>query len=161
MRASVLMTVVTLALAPTAQADFDQAVVAHAQGDYEKAVAVFLPLAETSHHPYAQYYLGIMYANGQGVKKDLKTAARWLRSAAEQGIPQAQFRLGELYAAGNGVPRDYERAYVWFSIASHFGHKAAASAQGSAVSHLSAAELREAKKLSEELIARYSQPVRP
>lgn len=158
MKGYVLIAVFMLGVAAAARADFDQAVIAHAQADYDKAIAIFLPLAETSHDPYAQYYLGLMYANGQGVKQDSKTAARWLQSAAEQGIPQAQFRLGELYAAGKGVSRDYELAYVWFNCAAHFGHKAAADARASAGSHLSPEQLQRAKQVSEGLISRYTQP---
>ncbi|MDP4855337.1 MAG: SEL1-like repeat protein, partial [Schleiferiaceae bacterium] len=33
----------------------------------------------------AQYNLGIMYANGQGVPKSDKEAVKWYRKAAEQG----------------------------------------------------------------------------
>lgn len=158
MTGRLLGAVVMLLLATGARADFDQGVIAHARGDYDKAVAIFLPLAETSQHPYAQYYLGLMYARGQGVEQDPKSAAKWLQSAAEQGVPQAQYRLGELYAAGKGVPRDYERAYAWFSCASHLGQKAAAGAMNTTQSHLSPVELREARKLSAEIIARYGQP---
>ncbi len=33
---------------------------AHAQGRYNQALMMLRPLAETAHHPYAQYYLGII-----------------------------------------------------------------------------------------------------
>ena len=35
--------------------------------------------------PAAQFYLGLMYASGEGVPKDDAEAARWFRLAAEQG----------------------------------------------------------------------------
>jgi len=38
----------------------------------------------------AQYNLGVMYKNGQGVKQDHAEAVRWLRKAAEQGHANAQ-----------------------------------------------------------------------
>ena len=85
------------------------------------------PLAETAHHPYAQYYLGIMYLNGQGVAPDPKEAGRWLTSAAEQGVAQAQYRLGQLYAKGQGVSKDMEIAYAWFGVAAHLGNTQAAT----------------------------------
>jgi TPR repeat protein len=64
------------ALTFTAQADLTEAVIAHAQGNFKRALEILLPLAEASNDPYAQYYLGIMYANGQGVEKDLSAAGR-------------------------------------------------------------------------------------
>ena len=45
-------------------------------------------------HAAAQYNLGAMCANGQGVSKDYIEAVKWLRKAAEQGHAEAQFRLG-------------------------------------------------------------------
>ncbi|MGH8469435.1 MAG: tetratricopeptide repeat protein, partial [Gammaproteobacteria bacterium] len=123
-----LMALFLLALTFAAQADLTEAVVAHAQGNFERALEVLLPLAQSSKDPYAQYYLGIMYANGQGVAKDLSAAGRWFKSAAELGIPQAQFRLGELYAQGQGVTQDFGSAYAWFSVASQSGHSQAAAA---------------------------------
>ena len=50
----------------------------------------------------AQFYLGVMYANGQGVRQDEKQAEYWYRKAAEQGYAQEQFGLGVMYGAGQG-----------------------------------------------------------
>ena len=44
----------------------------------------------------AQYQLGTMYDNGQGVPKDVKEAVKWYRLAAEQGDTSSQKRFGEL-----------------------------------------------------------------
>ena len=46
----------------------------------------------------AQYNLGIMYANGEGVPQDDAEAVKWSRLAAEQGYASAQF---------TGVPRGH------------------------------------------------------
>ena len=62
----------------------------------------------------AQLHLGALYCVGEGVPKDYKKAAIWLRKSAEQGEPQAQSRLGTLYLYGNGVPQDHAEALVWF-----------------------------------------------
>jgi len=42
----------------------------------------------------AQYNLGIMYKNGQGVKRDDKEAVKWFQRAADQGHAKAQSNLG-------------------------------------------------------------------
>ena len=54
----------------------------------------------------AQYNLGVMYANGQGVEEDNEEAARLIGLAAEQGHVNAQFYLGVMYANGQGVEED-------------------------------------------------------
>ena len=65
----------------------------------------------------AQYNLGASYAEGTGVKKDLPTAAKWFRRAADQGISLAQLNLGLLYASGSGVPQDNVEALKWVDLA--------------------------------------------
>ena len=42
----------------------------------------------------AQYFLGAMYAKGEGVPKDNAEAVKWFRKAAEQGHTDAQYILG-------------------------------------------------------------------
>ena len=42
-------------------------------------------LAAEQGYDIAQYNLGVMYENGQGVPQDYKEAVKWYRLAAEQG----------------------------------------------------------------------------
>ena len=44
----------------------------------------------------AENNLGVLYANGEGVKKDLKQAKKWFEKAAAQGHPAAQRNLERL-----------------------------------------------------------------
>ena len=55
-------------------------------------------------HAVAQYNLGVLYRDGEGVPKDLAQAVAWFRKAADQGNAAAQNNLGVLYANGEGVP---------------------------------------------------------
>ena len=55
----------------------------------------------------AQFNLGLMYYNGQGVRQDYVQIVKWFRKAAEQGFAQAQFNLGVMYDNGQGVRQDY------------------------------------------------------
>jgi len=71
------------------------------------------------------YFLGVCYANGEGVKRDAATAVRMYRKAAEQNLAQAQWRLGLCYYRGEGVARDAIEAYVWFSLAAKTDSEAA------------------------------------
>jgi len=50
----------------------------------------------------AQADLGVMYATGEGVPRDLVEAVAWYRQAADQGWAEAQNALGSMYATGRG-----------------------------------------------------------
>lgn len=69
----------------------------------------------------AQNNLGFMYANGEGVPQDDKTAVKWYRLAAEQGLAHAQFNLGNMYANGRGVPQDHKAAVKCYQRAAEQG----------------------------------------
>ena len=60
----------------------------------------------------AQFNLGQMYANGQGVAQDFKAALAWYCKAAEQGDAEAQYNLGIMYSDGRGVAQDFKAALV-------------------------------------------------
>jgi len=62
----------------------------------------------------AQFNLGIMYYNGQGVLQDTNKALNWFHKAAEQGDVDAQFNLGHMYYNGQGVLQDSNQALHWF-----------------------------------------------
>ena len=62
----------------------------------------------------AQYQLGLLYANGQGVPKDDAQARQWYEKAANQGHPLAQVNLGGLYDYGRGGSQDFRMAVRWY-----------------------------------------------
>ena len=68
-----------------------------------------------------QFYLGVMYDNGQGVAKDERAAVMWYRMAAEQGHALAQCSLGSMYVKGKGVAEDESEAAKWFRMAAEQG----------------------------------------
>ena len=91
-------------------ADFDAGLEAYHEGDYEAALQAFKPLAERG-DAIAQYRLGLMYKNGEGVPQDDVEAVRWFRKAAEQGHAGAQSYLITIIAnnspaaAGESEPK--------------------------------------------------------
>ena len=89
---------------------------AYERKDYKTAYKLWLPLAEQG-NATAQYNLGVMYYNGQGVPQDYKEAVRLYRLAAEQGLARAQSNLGVMYRKGRGVPQDYKEADKWWRLA--------------------------------------------
>ena len=158
MRKLIGLVVLSIA-AVSARADFNDGVVAYSMGEYQTAYNTMRSLAETADHGYAQYYVGMMYLNGQGVEQSFEDAGAWFLKAAEHSIPQAQFKLGQLYFNGQGLPRDYERAYAWYRAGAAHKHTRSLEALTEAKSRLSAEELREAEKLAEQLVRDYGPKV--
>jgi len=94
------------------------------QGQVVKALPLYLQLAEQKNAD-AQFQLGLIYANGQGVTKDDKQAADWFGKAAKQGHMEAQTKLGFMYATGRGVAQNYSSAVYWCYKAAEQGDAAA------------------------------------
>jgi TPR repeat protein len=69
----------------------------------------------------AQLELGTLYANGTGVAKDPKKAARWHRKAADQGLARAQYQFALDCGQGVGVKPDKVEAAKWLARAAEQG----------------------------------------
>ncbi len=52
------------------------------------------------------WFLGKLYAEGQGVAQNDEQAIKWFAKAAEKGITEAQFHLAQCYEYGIGVGTD-------------------------------------------------------
>lgn len=110
-------------------ADFQKGYTGYQIGDFKTALREWTPLAEQSHAD-AQYNLGLMYANGQGVPQNYKIAVKWYKLAAEQGNAFAQYNLGVIFDQGQGVPQDYKTAVKWYRLAAEQGDADAQFALG-------------------------------
>jgi len=69
----------------------------------------------------AQYELGLMYYEGQGVEQNYKEAFKWFKVSAKKGLPDAQFYLGLMYYEGKSVARNYSNAFYLFLSAAKQG----------------------------------------
>src|SRR5207249_3895548 len=77
-----------------------------------------LQYAAEGGHPVAQWKLGRMYADGDGVAQDdFRYAARWLGLAAQKGQHQAQALLGQMLFNGDQLPRQAARGLMWLTLA--------------------------------------------
>jgi len=65
----------------------------------------------------AQWRLGTLYRNGDGVRQSDTDANDWFLRAAEQKYVPALSSLGGQYWAGRGVRQDYNKAYFWYDLA--------------------------------------------
>ncbi len=69
----------------------------------------------------AQYNLGLMYSEGDGVPKNAAKAVEWYQKAAAQGNEKAQYNLGWMYYFGEGVPKNAAKAVEWWQKAAAQG----------------------------------------
>jgi TPR repeat protein len=136
---------------PAFSADREKGLSAAQSGDFATALREWTPLAERG-IANAQFNLGVMHQNGQGVPKDDKTAVMWYRLAAEQGAAIAQSNLGVMYAVGRGVPQDYTRAHMWWSIAASSGHKSAVSGRDAISKRMTPSQIEKAQDLARECV---------
>jgi hypothetical protein len=106
--------------AALAHAGYDEGKAAYDRGDFAAAYEAFQGMAGLG-DAEAQYYLGRMYAKGQGVTEDQAEAMKWYRKAADQGYAKAQFSIGAAYQTGKGAQQDYVEAVKWFNKAAEQG----------------------------------------
>jgi len=81
------------------------------------AARTYLRIATTYGHPAAQYALGIMNINGEGVKRNPQQGLKWLIAAARKRHAQSEAYLGNLYWEGKLVRMDRTRAVMWYILA--------------------------------------------
>ena len=122
---------------------------AYIRGDYEKARTDIEFLAHGG-EPRAQYDLGLMYDQGQGVQQSDAKAMEWYERAARQGEPRAQYNLGLMYLNGQGVPPDVVQAYYWINLSANRGNVHARDARDYVSEKMSTEQLATAKRLIQE-----------
>jgi TPR repeat protein len=133
--------------------DFQVGMDAARKGDYATALREWTPLAEQG-DAGAQYNLGLMYGNGDGVPQDDKNAMKWYTLAAEQGHASAQTSLGVVYANGYGVQQDYVYAHMWFNIAASSGEQNAPENRDLVAERMTPSQIERAQDLARECVAK-------
>jgi TPR repeat protein len=143
----VLVAVSGLWVVPAVAGPFEDALVAAQRGDFATTASLLRPLVDAG-DPAAQYNLGILYENGEGVPQDYFEAVHLYGLAARQGHPDAQLNLGAMYGNGWGVGRDFSEAFSWFSVAAAQGNADATALRDLAATQLSVEDLAAARILS-------------
>lgn len=92
-----------LSVVNVSKADFEEGYQAAQRKDYATALKEWQPLAEQG-NAVAQYNLGVMYDNGQGVPQNYARAGFWYKKSAAQGKASAQNNLGVMYNTADGIP---------------------------------------------------------
>jgi localization factor PodJL len=78
--------------------------------------------AAVSGEPVAVYDLAVRAAEGRGLQRDLRLAAKLFEKAGAHGMAPAQYRIGNMYEKGLGVPKDVALARVWYQRAAENGN---------------------------------------
>lgn len=99
---------------------FHEGVVLYRAGNYEAAARLWQTPAERG-HLMAQFSLGVAYATGQGVTRNLEQAVKWWQTAGTRGHLGAQLNLGLLYWRGEGIEKDLVKARMWWQRAANGG----------------------------------------
>jgi TPR repeat protein len=135
----------------TAQ-DLEKGVAAYDSGDFQTVIAERLPLAEQS-NAAAQYNLGLMYLEGNGVPQDYAEAIKWYCLAADQGDSGAQSNLGLMYEHGYGVFQDNVKAHMSYNIISANGYKMVAEWRDKIAARMKGANLSKAQAMASECMS--------
>ncbi|MGC7560008.1 tetratricopeptide repeat protein [Pasteurella sp. PK-2025] len=93
---------------------FEQGAEAYKRGDHTTAFKLWLSRAEQGDMS-AQFNVGRMYDEGDGVEQNKQLALKWYQKSAEQHHPDAQYHLALMYSEGDGVAQDFKQAYKWYS----------------------------------------------
>jgi TPR repeat protein len=94
-------------------------------GEYEKAMDLWMPLAEDG-NAEAQFGIGYLYDKGLGVPRDTAEAIHWYRLSAEKNHALSQLNLGAIHQEGReDFPADPGRAADWYRLAAEQGNASA------------------------------------
>jgi len=131
---------------------WERFIAAYEAGDYATVLQELPPIAEHG-DPRAQFLLGGIYRDGEGVLQNYAEAAKWYRLAAEQGMREAQFYLALMYAKGKGVPQNDVLAHMWWNIAGANGHTKGAELRDTIETRMTPEQIAEAQALARRCMA--------
>lgn len=83
--------------------------------DYNQAYQWFKKAADKG-NSYAQYYLGLCYKNGHGVKKNRSIAFDWFKKSADQNYVDAMYEVGYAYEHGEVVSKNMLSAADYYYL---------------------------------------------
>ena len=92
---------------------YEDANAALMRGDGSGALRIMVPLAVRGQGE-AQFVVGMLYLQGNGVLQDVDQAVTWLSKAGETGHIRAQMTLAGLFLDPNSPKRDNEAGIGWY-----------------------------------------------
>ena len=106
------------------KAQFDLGIKYSEDGNHKEAF-IWLRLSAEKNSPSAQNNVGVAYANGNGVVKNICEGIKWFKLAAKQKYALSQRNLGDIYFNGIDVPVDYVESFIWYKLAAIQGDEEA------------------------------------
>src|SRR5207249_3160915 len=111
-------------------------------------------------HCLAQFNLGMMLAQGQGMPRDDAAALTWFRKAAEGGDGGAQYLLGMRYhrssvdALQTDATESRIEAYKWFRVSAAQGYKGSDAARERVILGMTREEVTEGNHRADNYVVR-------
>ena len=109
-----------VSIATTSYADYAKGVEALQVGNYTIAAQELKEAADAG-DAKAQYLMGYLYYQGQGVPQDDEKAFELFRRATDQGHVEAQTFLAFMYDSGRGVPQNKKKAFDLYQASADEG----------------------------------------
>ena len=89
---------------------------AYNQGDKQKASQLFKKACDGG-NATGCFALGVLYANGDGIRQNKQKASQLFKKACDGGDAGGCFNLGVLYANGDGIRQNISYAKELFGLA--------------------------------------------
>ncbi len=105
-----------------ADSSYEKAWEAYNNKNYELSFELFKQSANENDSD-AQYLVGLMLFNGEGVIKNEQKAVEWFKKSALQDDMDAQYYLGFMTRDGIGIKKDEQKAVEWFKKSANQGSK--------------------------------------
>ena len=96
-----------------------------------------------------QHNLAVLYTMGVGVPLDFRSAYKWFKIAADEGLPEAQLNVGIALQSGMGVKKDFVGAYKYYTLAAARGLPTAAPARDNLAQFLSQFQIRAGQRMAQ------------
>jgi hypothetical protein len=109
----------------------------------------------------AQWRLGVLYHNGEGIPQSDTRAVEWFQRAAAQGYVPALSALGSHYWSGRGVQQDYAKAYFWFQLALAEGDEKSKPLLEGLATQMTEAQVANARQQAEAWLQAHNQLAKP
>lgn len=114
-------------MATVAFAETKTGINAYNAGDYDTAFSELATPASQGDSD-AQYYFGLLHANGNGTPLNELEAWMWFVKSGNKGHPLAQYELGKIYENGIGISADLAFAHMWYTLSAENNHAQAQTA---------------------------------
>jgi TPR repeat protein len=95
--------------------------------DYKRALELYKDITNSKQKNIdsilskAEYNIGCIYLNGNGVKANSKEAIKWFTKASTKNNCDAVFNLACIHDRGHGVPKNIKEALKWYKKAAELG----------------------------------------